>query len=714
MMDEAVPDNGWEQLRANLLYRPYQLPRHAEPFVTRVLSEPGCFAIVAGASFGKTALLHYLWQRLQKQNMVVVGYVFHHEDRNQVPEAIKQIRLQLGQFNLAMAGGPERPEVPWLQIEQAAKNGWPIAVLIDALDESVRGQWGMVRSLLPPFLPAAAKLVVTSRVSLTSYRTPLAGMLPPDRLFRLGRLSKADTRGLVRQTAGHDDPQLASRAHEHACGHPLQVTAILNSGDPEGALAQTSGSLWEPARVVESDLNAMERQAGAEHRSLLKRLQVLLAVARQPLTFDDLCSILDLDGPSIEALEQLLERLARHIAQDGANYRLASPDVHSAILADEAKGLAPFARPAREIRARLQDWYCKKYLEAKGADLRHLPQHVLHYAPGYLLNAKVPEQFQGEQIFVDPRWRDAIDCGFETIAELRAVVRTTWRTAEEQPEPCSCVLGVTTAATVLTSLVAAFPPVMLADLVRRKIVDERQARVYAQAYRSSDSRAALEQLLRNPSALPDYPLANHVVALDGFSVSQQHRILNQLHRKQLHLRHARVGDGRRKRLLDAIDEELVSLRRLQHTGSASPELSVPLPGRTLPVLINNLREALATYPLPAHDLWLLVDDPPKGADQVPVVDEGLGGDAAPLGLTYLDGLAEEHTTLLGEIASVWTPTLPDSHLFYAQVTRLIADGNRAAYFDGLITLIPAIGRVFGSAYLEQMRTIISEVTAAYP
>lgn len=708
MMDEAVPDNVGEQLRSSQLYRHYQLPRHAEPFVARVLSEPGCFAVVAGPSFGKTALLHYLWQRLQEQNWVVVGYVFHQETRNQVPEAIRQIRLQLGQFNLTMTGGPERPEVPWPQIEQAAKDGWPIAILIDALDESARGQWGMLRSLLPTFLPVEARLVCTSRLPLSSYPAPLAGMLPRDRLLQLGRLSKTDVRGLVRQMFRHDDPQLASRVHEHADGHPLLVSAILNSGDPEGALARPSSSLWEPARVVESDLEAMERQAGAEHRSLLTRLQALLAVAPHPLTYDDLCSILDLNGPGAEVLKQLLERLARHIAPEGANYRLASPDVRSSILASAEKGLLPFARPVREMRTSLYAWYYHQYAASNSADLRHLPPHVRRYAPLHLLSAEEPRQFEGERIFVDPRWRAALDDGFEMIVELRAVVRASWRAAEELSLPCSCVLGVTTAATVLTSLVAAFPPMMIADLVQRKIIDKRQARAYAQAYSSPGTRAQLEQLLRDPSAVLNYPLANQVAALTDYSPSQQYRILNQLHRES-----ARVGDGRRKELLAALDEELVSLRRFQQTGSASPEQSEPLPERSLTTLIKDLRDRMATYPLPAHDPWLFADPPRTGATQDQVADEGLVRAAGPLGLTYVDGLAEAHTTLLGEIASVWTPT-SDSHVHYAQVTRLIADGNRAAYFDGLITLIPAIGRVFGPAYLEKMRTIISEVTAAYP
>lgn len=686
--DGTVSNNGWDELRANQLYRPYQLPEHARAWSTRVLSRPGCFAVVADAHYGKTALLRHLWEQLLEAGYEVAGYIFERQQRNQLADAILELRSQLAKHGL-LAAGPS--SVYWPKIEQAAEAGPPIAVLIDALDEIDRDQWCQLDALLPTFALGAAKLVVTSRLPLAEYNTVFGALVSAEALLGLETLSANDTAGLALQAPSPEARALASQIHGRTGGLPWQIAAILRSGNPAAALELPPGELGETQRIVRLDLADMERQAGKGQAALLGRLLALLAVAPHALAFDELRSILALDDAEARQLRRLCERLARHVGAGGA-YRLVSPDVQAHISQD-AERLGVYAADVRAMRERVAEWYRRRYNGEQGNSLRTLPRHVLRHAPRYLLAAAEPTSFEGERIFADARWRDALDDGFETIAALREVVRATWRAAEQHPEPCSRILGATTCAVVQTSLVAAFSPAMVAALVHRGIVDERQAREYARAYGSADGRAAIEQLLRDPRAIVLEPAdlaAVEWVAQHG--QAHWHRALNRLHRER-----ARVGELRRDDLLKALRDELVLLPG--EAPAAGPGASPA--GRPLPALVGALREALAVEPLaPAAQ--------PPTVELSPAVD--LGG---PLGLTYWHGLSYEHTALLSEIASVWTPDEPDGVEHYLELTRLLASGTRAAYFDALITLAPAIGQVFGPAYLQKLAAIITTITTAY-
>lgn len=703
--DSFTFDNGWEELWHNALYQRYQCPAHARDWFERVLAGPGCFCVEGGAHMGKTALIRELWLTLSKAGYSVIGYLFNSERRSRVTDAIRLFRWQLRQLGLIEASLPASPDgsgaeeplvMPWFPLDQAADRR-PIAVLIDALDESDHSQRHLLDALLPRLPLDHTKLVVTSRLPLAEYDVVLDAILPPDTILKLGALSVEDVQALATRFGIAEAATLAPRIYRRTRGHPPTTAAICRSGDPELALKAHPTQLRGVDLLSRRERRQIEQQVAEGDQPLLRRLLATLAVAPAPLSFVELHGILSAqsaDPPSVEALRRLCDQLARHLRME-EQYQLVSPDLRELIRHEEAQG-SVYSADVRAARAAVAGWYRRRYSDEKGNTLRGLPRHVLWYAPQFMLETSDPASFVGERIFIDRRWRNAIDDGFETLADLREIVREAWRAAEQATAAPTRVLGATTCAIVFTSLVPAFPPDVVAHLVRRGLVTEAQARRYASTYSAAGEREQFARLLREPM-LPalDPALERTIASVEAYPEEERAMRLNRLHRRL-----AVVGSSKRDLLLDALRD---SLRQELH------EVSTPEPGRPLPTLIKLLAGIPLVAPRPSTQAILLEGE----ADTLAATP--LGGEGAePMGLAYPQELSGSHTALLGEIAAIWAPDEPSSVEYYLEVTRLIAGSSRASYFDALITLAPAISRVFGGLYVQRLIGIVEAITESYP
>lgn len=696
--------NGWEELQANQRYRQYRLPAHASPWVRRMLKRPGCYVVEAQAHQGKTALIRYLWQELQKSGYEVVGYIFHHERRHDVEEAIRQIRHQLQQLGLLEPGATESPSLPWFQIDRAAQAGRRLAVLIDALDESAHEQRHLLDRLLPPFQFEHLKLVVTSRQPLREYKVELSVLLPNEATLRLDNFTEADIRGLAQQLKVANGRQLTPRVLASTDGRPWQVAAILRSGNPEVAMEQPIDRLVDVQLIVQRDLADMGHQAHGQQADMLRRLQALLAVAPADLAFDELRAVLGPTKTDLEELKGLCDRLARHI-KVGERYCLRSPDVRAHIL-QNARDLGDYADAVRTMRSAVATWYRQCYEQPPDQDLSRLPRHVLRHILPFVLETDTHARFPGERIVADPRWYAALDDGFETIADLRDAVRDAWRVAEQISDIPRRMLAVTSCALVLGALAPAFSPEAVADLVRRGLVNEPQARRYAEAYPSPRERAELLHLLHTPAPQAvDHQLGPEFDRLAHWPPAERPRRLNQLHRR---LASARPGASKCETLIDALRAEHHLWSSAQPTAEQRALTVAPAPTRVLSELIDELKATLVPATQPAA-LPLPDERSPDGA---PSPFSRAAGEL--VGLAAQQGLSNEQIDLLSEIAAVWASDEPFSADYYAQITRLFADSPREVYCDALSTLAPAIGRVFGAACLATLITIVETITQVYP
>lgn len=678
LAENRLFDNGWEALRDNPLYQQYTLPAHAQAWLAQVRRRAGCFLVEGDAQKGKTALVRYLWQLLADEGYRVIGYIFERERRNQVDEAIRQIRRDLQGLGLFDGRAPDTLSIPWLAIDTAAQRMGPIAVLIDGVDECAPEQWPLLGALLPSFPLSATRLVVTSRQPLHTYSPMIASTLISAEILRLADLEPADTLALARQFLLAHPERLAPRIHGRAEGRAALIAAILRSTDPESVLRDPAADVEGLKRIAAHELREMQRLAGSARATLLGDLLALLTVAPAPLSFDELRTILGF-ASAPEPLWGLCELLKRYI-RAGDSYQIGSPDVRAHLLADEIGG-GRYAAEIRAMRPRLAQWYRDHYTQAPGA-LSRLPAHVLRHAPRFLLDAATADAFGGERIFVDRSWRDAIDNRFETIATLREMVEEAWRAAERSDHLATQVLGVTTCAVMLTSLRAVFPPEIVIDLLRRELISEPQARAYGRAYPSARERDRLSQLLRADAPAP--PAHALSAAFDRLALYPPHE--RQWRLSRLHRGHAAVGTAKLTTLLS-------TLRSEQRAPMNNGALHTSPP---LPALIEGLRVAM------------LSNDQPAAL-------ETLAADAyAPLGLAAQQGLSGDQADLLSEIAAAWAADEFDNAGYYAAITRAIASSTRAVYFDGLATLAPAIGRVFGAAYLGKIHQIVSDLTRVYP
>jgi len=701
--DDALASyNGWEQLRHNALYQYYQLPAHARSWADRVLNQPGCFCVEARPHMGKTALIRYLWNELAAQDFYVVGYIFASEQRTQVDDAIRLIRdhlRQLGLIEARSADAPswlahaERLEVPWFPLDQAAAHK-PLAVLIDALDECDPAQWRMLGDLLPNLALKHAKLVVTSRLPLDRYNINmmLESIVQPDATLKLSNFSEDDVRALVAQSPSPAAADLVQRIFDRTHGRPLPVAAICRSGDPELALQSPPNDLRDIKLLGLRELESIERLVAAADKPLLRRLLAVLAIAPHPLTLIELHAILFLSEPALiprpsqDDLDRLCKLLARHVRQE-EHYKLVSPDLCEHIRCEEARG-GIYGDDVRAARTAVAAWYRRSYDDARGPDLSHLPRHVLWFAPQFLLDASDPANFTGDKIFVDKRWRDALHDGFETLADMSDAVRNAWHAAARSPSRVARVLGVTACAITLTSLVPAFPPDAVANLMQRGLVTKEQAYRYSDTYASAKEREQLASLLRAGAAPPLDPAFDRAFTnLIEYPENERGLRLNLLHRKL-----AVVGPSKQATLLEML--------RAAHRQS-SQEASVPEQGHPLSVLIGQLEKVMRA-------------EPPQGEPASLEAAPLMGSDVELVGLAYPEELLDSHTALLGEIAAVWAQDEPFSDDYYVKITRLIASGSRARYFDALSTLAPAISRVFGEPYVAQLIAIIEKLTRSYP
>lgn len=679
-----IEDNGWEELRTDPLYEPYQIPKHAITWRQQVLERPGCYVVWADPAQGKTALIRHLWQVLEADGWIVIGYIFREGHRSNVAEAIRYIRRQLRSIELIDAGSVESLAIPWPKIDNAVQDGKRIAILIDALDESNpdNEQRRLLDQLLPRFLVTQTRVVVTSRDQMNAYPVVLNGFLPREATLRLANFAIDDIRGLADQRNIKNRKKLFERIFADTTGQPALVAEILRSVNPTAALQHLPNSLHVQQRSATLELQVMEQVVGDDQLGLLHRILTLLAVAPASLTFEELRTILNDPGDPL-LIRRVCTSLARHL-KDGQLYRLRNPSVRVHILQDAEQG-GYFAANATTMRASIASWYQTQYYQATGLTLR-LPGHVLLYAPSFLLDAAEPATFAGERIFADKRWRDALDSDFDSLVDQRAAVLAAWKAAEHHGSECARILGVTTCALVFTSLVPAFPPAAVADLVRRDMITKDQAQRYAQVYGSQPERSELLGWL--PKMAPvsrNHPFVEVFDRIAQYDKKDYGRELNRLQR-----RYARAGTHKLDLLRDVLRTEYNALltsaasdNQVYHSAFGAAEET-----RTLPELITALKYALI--------------DPRQPAEF------GLG---LPL------GAADDLSDLLSDIAWAWESEGAEQEYIaetYCEITRLIAGGSRAFYFGALSILAPAIGRVFGKEYLERIAAIVEAITQAYP
>lgn len=734
--DHILFSSGWEDLLKDQQYFTYHPPEHVKSWLQRILAEekpePGVYAVIAPPHYGKTALIRHLWKTCcDRPNWRVVGYVFRKVRRTSVHDAISQINLQLSILNITSIN-TGNPIIAWRKIDDLASClPFRLVCLIDALDESDQKEWTQLDHLLPTFRLKAITLIVTSRLPFSEYWFHCANVLSDASLFHLESLHSEDITGLLGESG--KDERSVKQILDATQGHPAHVTVIARSGDPK-RISDAPLEFSDLGRIARHDLYDIEQLAD-HNLPLLRQLLALLAVAPADLSLTELYEILN--SPDLEQLKRLCDRLARHIkAETPFRYRLRSPFVRTYILEDARQG-GIYQTPVTNMRAAVARWYRSQYEQVRDSNLSRLPKHVLRYAPRFLLDADAPESFHGELIFTDHRWIAAIWDSFDSFADLYDTVRDTLDAIEDLTYDAARILGATTCTLVLTLLIPAFRPEEVADLVRRDLIREEQARRYARTYRSPEDRERLEDLLKRRESTLEHNLRTDFDELQKLPPSERSRRLHELHFKEWKERHRGWAASLVNPLLETLRGENEKSSDQRRQGGDTPDR---------PLVSSEVSNVMRPPPSPlppdpqlqtGHPLCLPDEQNEKSSDQhrrtppplvlmIEQLEKELSNVVLPplllspdpqLQTGYTLGLPDKQIGCLSEIANYWSPNEPFKVDYYLRLIRMFvsisAISRFDAYCDALRTLVPAIWRVFGREYTRKLETIVEAVNKEY-
>ena len=280
-------------------------------------NQSGYVLVTAGAGMGKTSFLAN-WLSAKKDKKYYTAYHFfnsQHPNINSTTQCYRSLLSQLCQYYplddqyLHQDEDTIRDTIYNTITENKLKHKRPLIIVIDALDEADR-------HFLPPFptpLPQGVFVIVSARIHENEQPEYLRGWTDPSLKLNLKGLGRSAISDWLRQTAkGNiaylaDDINFITRLRQATEGFPLfldfLIDEIINtspSKDEVNALLNRTPKGF--SSYILDQINRIAKDERVRSHKDLQRLFAILAVARGPISQDDIQQLTDLTVFDLQAL----------------------------------------------------------------------------------------------------------------------------------------------------------------------------------------------------------------------------------------------------------------------------------------------------------------------------------------------------------------------------------------------------------------------------